>query len=96
MIQIRPAILQDAEGISRVLTAIIVSWNSDRACDPAYVTSHYIAAADQMTCTVALDLQRHGMVLGFQSLKLAQAGKVSVSSCLTPPLPLPNRLVCQT
>jgi hypothetical protein len=36
-IQIRPAIPQDAEGISRVLTAIIVSWNSDRACDPAYV-----------------------------------------------------------
>ncbi|HBR63923.1 MAG TPA: hypothetical protein DEA94_15845, partial [Rhodobacteraceae bacterium] len=61
-IQIRPAILQDAEGISRGLAAIIVSWYSDRACDPAYVTSHHIAAADQLTCTVALDPQRHGMV----------------------------------
>ena len=54
------------------MTTIIVSWNSDRACDPAYVTSHYIAAADQLTCTVALDSHRDGMVLGFQSLKLAQ------------------------
>ena len=75
-IQIRPAILQDAEGISRGLAAIIVSWYSDRACDPTYVTSHHIAAADQLTCTVALDPQRHGMVLGFQSLKLAQAKNI--------------------
>ena len=58
------------------MAAIIVSWYSDRACDPAYVTSHHIAAADQMTCTVALDPQRHGMVLGFQSLKLAQAKNI--------------------
>ncbi|MDG2069330.1 MAG: GNAT family N-acetyltransferase [Paracoccaceae bacterium] len=58
------------------MTAIIVSWNSDRACDPAYVASHYIAAADQLTCTVALDPHRDGMVLGFQSLKLAQAKNI--------------------
>ena len=58
------------------MTAIIVSWNSDRACDPAYVASHYIAAADQLTCTVALDPHKDGMVLGFQSLKLAQAKNI--------------------
>ena len=58
------------------MTAIIVSWNSDRACDPAYVASHYIAAADQLTCTVALDPHKDGVVMGFQSLKLAQAKNI--------------------
>ena len=53
-----------------------MSWNSDRACDPAYVASHYIAAADHLTYTVALDPHRDGVVLGFQSLKLAQAKNI--------------------
>ena len=68
-IQIRPAILQDAKGMSRVLADIFALWKSNRAYDLGFVVWQYINASDKIACSVAVTGQP--IVLGFKSLKLA-------------------------
>lgn len=68
---LRPATRDDAEGMSRVLAAILAAKRSDRPSDPAHVLEHYIAHPDRVACTVAVE---NGHVVGFQSLRRARAG----------------------
>lgn len=68
----RVASLDDAEGMSQVLREIIAQTGRERPNDTAFVTSHYIANPAGIRCTVAID--ETGSVVGFQSLKKAEAG----------------------
>jgi len=71
---IRPAVSDDAQGISAVLSEIFKLWKSDRDSSPEHVRDFYIDHPDQIQCTVATDSD--GTVLGFQSLKLATVGNI--------------------
>ncbi|KQM23718.1 MULTISPECIES: GNAT family N-acetyltransferase [unclassified Sphingomonas] len=68
----RRAAIADAEGMHRVLRAIIARTGRERPSDVAFVTSHYIANPAGICCTVAIDAA--GAVIGFQSLVRAEAG----------------------
>lgn len=71
---VRPAMPDDAQGMSIILSEIILSWNSMRTSDPDYVRNFYIEAPDKIQCTVAVD--ETDTILGFQSLKLAIEGNI--------------------
>lgn len=68
----RRAMIADAEGMHRVLRAIIAQTGRERPSDVAFVTRHYIANPASIRCTVAVDPA--GEVVGFQSLVRAEAG----------------------
>lgn len=68
----RVAVIDDAEGMSRVLQEIIAQTGRERPHDEAFVISHYIANPVGIRCTVATD--EDGAILGFQSLVRAIAG----------------------
>mmetsp|Transcript_28333 Transcript_28333/g.52872 ORF Transcript_28333/g.52872 Transcript_28333/m.52872 type:complete len:140 (-) Transcript_28333:381-800(-) len=57
--------------MSAVLAPILKGWGSPRRSDPDHVAAHYIGHPDRVSCAVAADSA--GVVLGFQSLKVAQA-----------------------
>jgi RimJ/RimL family protein N-acetyltransferase len=50
----------------------VAAGKRQRAGDPAYVLSHYIAHPDRLQCSVAIE--ETGAILGFQSLKIASIG----------------------
>lgn len=68
----RPASIDDAAAMSRVLREIIARTGRDRPNDEAFVTAHYLDNPANIRCTVAIDAA--GEVLGFQSLVRAEAG----------------------
>lgn len=72
MIRVRDAVDDDAEAMSRILSAILQVWKSDRPDSPAHVQSHYIAHPDRISCAVAV--ADGGGLVGFQSLKVASEG----------------------
>lgn len=67
--EIRPAVAEDAQGMSIVLSEILTKWKSDRISDPDHVCTFYIEHPDGIQCTVAVGSD--GTILGFQSLILA-------------------------
>lgn len=69
---IRRATPADADGMSRVLQAIIASTGRVRPSEADFVLGHYIDAVDGICCSVATD--DDGVILGFQSLKRATPG----------------------
>ena len=73
----RVASPNDAEGMSQVLRDIIAQTGRERPSDTAFVTSHYIANPSTIRCTVAID--ETGSVIGFQSLKKAEADKAALA-----------------
>lgn len=70
--QIRSAVISDAEGMSRVLAEIIAATGRKRPFDEAFVLSQYISNPSNVLCSVAVD--DAGKVLGFQSLIESVAG----------------------
>jgi ribosomal protein S18 acetylase RimI-like enzyme len=70
--KIRPAGPADADGMSRVLGAVIAVSGRDRPHDPAHLRAFYVDHPDRIACSVAEDAD--GEIVGFQSLKLATPG----------------------
>jgi ribosomal protein S18 acetylase RimI-like enzyme len=68
---VRAAVATDAEAMSGVLRAIIAVTGRARPSDPDYVRVHYLSAAQDVRCSVAVDASS---VLGFQSLIRAVPG----------------------
>lgn len=68
MIVTRPAQAADAEGMSALITPILVKWGSNRPRDPQHMRANYIQNPDNIRCTVAED--ETGRIVGFQSLIL--------------------------
>ena len=60
--------------MSRILSEILQSWQSDRPGDPEHVLSHYVQHPDSLACTVAETPD--GSLQGFQSLKIAHPENV--------------------
>ena len=71
-VTVRAAVANDATQMSRVLSEILTSWNSDRPSSPEFVRALYIEHQDQISCLLALDQENR--LLGFQSLKTATPG----------------------
>ena len=69
---IRAARRTDADGMSRVLQAIIAATGRDRPSDVAFVLAHYIDSPASIRCSVAVS-ESEGL-MGFQSLVRATAG----------------------
>lgn len=69
---VRPAESADATAMSRILSEILQSWQSDRPGDPDHVRAHYVEHPDSLACTVAVAPDGH--LKGFQSLKVARQG----------------------
>lgn len=72
--KVRPAIVTDAQGMSAVLTEILIGKRSGRASDPEHIRDFYIEHSDRIQCAVAVD--DNGTILGFQSLKVAAEGNI--------------------
>lgn len=70
--EMRAASIDDAEGMSRVLQAIIAHTGRQRPHDTDFVIARYLADPTSLRCTVAVDTS--GRIVGFQSLKTAMAG----------------------
>ena len=70
--RIRAAEPADAEGISAVLQALVTAKKRTKRSDPAFAREHYIEDPGRIQCFVAED--EGGDILGFQSMKLAEAG----------------------
>ena len=70
--QVRQATADDAEDLSRVLRALAAAGTRRKPSDPAFARDHYILHPTQLWCSVCHSLD--GRVLGFQSLKRADAG----------------------
>ena len=69
---VREAVAEDAEAMSLILTAILLSWASDRPSSPDYIIANYVEHPDRIGCFVAVS--QTGTVLGFQSLKAGSKG----------------------
>ena len=69
---IRPALPTDAAGIASVLRDLVLAGKRHKRSDPEFALQHYLANPDRIECHIVADDQ--GMILGFQSLKLAVAG----------------------
>jgi len=69
---VREADVDDAEGVSDVLTELVAAGKRSKASDPGFALNHYIADPDRILCSVAVD--DDGTILGFQSLKHAREG----------------------
>jgi GNAT superfamily N-acetyltransferase len=69
--RIRQAQAEDAAAMDAVLSPILERWGSDRPRGPAHVLSHYVAHPARLSCCIA---EEGGRILGFQSLKRAEAG----------------------
>ena len=68
---IRPAQNDDANGIAGVLHDLVTAGKRNKPADADFAFHHYIAHPGKIACHVA---QRDdGMILGFQSIKLAEA-----------------------
>lgn len=67
---IRPAILCDAPAISLILEELVAAKKRTKASDAEFAADLYINPPDQIRCSIAVD--HDGIVLGFQSLKLAR------------------------
>ena len=68
---LRPALEDDAQGISNVLMALKAAGKRRTAGNAEEILSHYITHPDRIQCTVA---EVDGQVIGFQSLRLATEG----------------------
>ncbi|MGW8192420.1 N-acetyltransferase family protein [Sphingomonas hankookensis] len=68
----RPASIDDASSLSRILREIIARTGRDRPHDEAFVLRQYLTNTASILCTVAVDAT--GEILGFQSLVRAKAG----------------------
>ena len=75
--RIRTAELNDADGISDVLVALVRVGAREKRADAEFAVAHYIAHPDQIRCSIAEDA---GRIVGFQSLKLAR----EANACDTP------------
>ncbi len=53
--------------MSAILGEIVRLWGHSRRSDPPHIVAFYIRHPDTVRCSVALD--RHGTLIGFQSLK---------------------------
>ncbi len=71
-IDVRSAIESDAQAMSEVLEELRDAGQRTRAVDPGHVLSHYIEHPQRVECSVAVD--DRGRILGFQSLKISDAG----------------------
>lgn len=84
---VRPATAEDAPKLSEVLQTLVAAGTRRSPADPDFVLGHYIAAPAGIRCSVAIDTDgQHtdgqatdgqdavGRILGFQSLKRAEAG----------------------
>ncbi len=69
---IRTAAIDDAQGMSDVLSEIVVMTGHERPRDVAAVRARYLEHPDRIRCSVAVD--GDGNILGFQSLLLATQG----------------------
>ncbi len=72
MIDIRPAVPADADGIAAVLEALRQAGRRKTAGDAAFVREAYIENDNRIACSVAVDAA--GRLLGFQSLQIAPEG----------------------
>lgn len=70
-LRVRQAVEEDADGLSGVLAPILRDCGSARRSDAPHIVGHYINHPDRVSCAVGVDTA--GRVLGFQSLKVAQA-----------------------
>ncbi len=68
---IRPAIPDDATGMSAVLTALTAAGLRTRPDDIDFALNHYITPTNGILCSVA---ERDGIILGLQSLQRAEKG----------------------
>ncbi|MCK8463321.1 GNAT family N-acetyltransferase [Aliiroseovarius sp. S1339] len=71
MITTRQARAEDAEGMSAVITPILISWRSARPRSPEHMRANYIQNPDNIRCSIAED--DAGRIVGFQSLILPKA-----------------------
>lgn len=69
---VRPARPSDADGLSKILTQLVVAGKRRKPCNPDYALNHYIQHDHQVLCSVAMSSS--GEILGFQSLKAAWVG----------------------
>ncbi len=69
--RIRRAVPADAAGISAVLQELAAAGLRTKPADRDLALRHYIGHANQVQCTLA---EEAGRILGFQSLKRAEAG----------------------
>lgn len=69
---VRPARPSDADGLSKILTQLVVAGKRRKPCNPDYALNHYIQHDHQVLCSVAISSS--GEILGFQSLKAAWVG----------------------
>lgn len=67
--QIRDAIVDDVKQISAFLKELTASGKRTSPDDETFVRAYYIEDSLKLRCSVALD---NGVILGFQSLKLAE------------------------
>ncbi len=70
---IRPAVHDDATGISNVLTTLTAAGLRISPDDVDYALNHYIAGADGIRCSV---VEVDDTIMGLQSLKLAVPGNI--------------------
>ena len=71
-VTLRPATDADAAGIGGVLQALVAAGKRRKDASEAFARARYIANADRVETTVAVDTD--GTVLGFQALILAREG----------------------
>lgn len=71
-VMIRPANQDDADGVAGILQALVLAGKRRKRDDTEFALTHYIAHPNRISCFVAED--DAGKLLGFQSLKQAQAG----------------------
>ncbi len=69
--KLREAIAGDAPQMSALLKELTASGKRTRPDDETFVRDYYIEGPAQIRCTVA---EAEGVILGFQSLKRAEAG----------------------
>ncbi len=70
----RQAVLADALEISAFLEQLVFVGKRNLPSDPEFVRCNYIAHADNIQCTVAVD--NDGSILGLQILKIASEGNI--------------------
>jgi ribosomal protein S18 acetylase RimI-like enzyme len=70
--EIREAAAVDAEAVSDVLQELVAAGKRSNRSDAEFVLSHYIEHPHRLHCFLAAD--EGEKVLGFQSLKIANAG----------------------
>ncbi|MDD7973214.1 GNAT family N-acetyltransferase [Roseinatronobacter alkalisoli] len=69
--QIRDAVVEDVKQMSAFLKELTASGKRTSRDDESFVRAHYIEDPGKIRCSVAED---EGVILGFQSLKLAEPG----------------------